>query len=513
MSARQTLAALAAFLISLSVLGGGAWAQTFPPFDPLPFAPPDQRWRAITETDLGAAYKLLRDNDPGGAPELHDTAFMDRLEKSHKLALARVPKVTSYDGYVAVLAGFANGMGDKHIWSRPSYVTNRPFWPGFLMSKRGDAWIVADVDPLQASLKGARLISCDGTAAEDYARKTLGAFRAEWSIGAQQIQNAPWLLIDDGNPFISRPKTCLFDQAGKSQSIDLDWQLIKREQLLPRVHAAIGAGAAGFGVRKSGDGYWIALESLGGDHPPEVVKAVEAQKDELRKAKWVVLDLRGNGGGASLFADEIAVSLFGKAAVSGRMGPDAADDPNPCGGLDGVWRVTPDNIANMKQVGAYFGARNAPEVKKFAEQVVSLLEAAQAKGKDLAGDLNCKAGAPPPPAPRQIPSLMSGRMIVLTDNLCFSSCLSTVQEFLALGAYQVGQTTDAATRFVDLREQHLPSGYSTFTVLQSVHLEILYQMGPFTPSLFYNGDISDTAALEKWVAGTVVAKAAPTGAP
>ena len=62
-----------------------------------------------------------------------------------------------------------------------------------------------------------------------------------------------------------------------------------------------------------------------------------------------------------------------------------------------------------------------------------------------------------------------------------------------------------------MREQHLPSGYSYFSVLMSVHPEIPYQMGPFAPALTYDGDIADTAVLEAWVTGTVVPKAAATG--
>jgi hypothetical protein len=468
-------------------------------------APPDPRWRAITLTDLEAAYRLLRDNDPAASPEFHDTAFMRRLEDAHSTALAKAKRVTSYPGYIAVMANFANGLGDKHIRSRPIFVTNRPNWPGFIVSKRGDVWVITDADQSQMAQRGARVLSCDGAEIETLAKRNLAGFRGDWNIGAQQIQNAPWLFVDEANPFIVRPQSCIVEQDAKARTIVLDWEPIKREELLPRLTRAIGAGAAGFGVRPVGDGYWIALQSLLGDQAPLVVKAVEAQKEALRAARYVVLDLRGNGGGSALVGHDIALALFGREAVEARMGPDAGGDPAVCGDLpDGIWRATPDNIKALQMTGETFGPKGYPELKKFAEQEVAIMEAARKKGKDLAGDPNCPGPKVPQALSAQVPSLMHGRLILLTDSLCFSACLSATMEFRALGAYHVGQTTDAATHFVDLREEYMPSGYSTFTVLQSAHPEEPYQIGPFTPSLAYNDDIADTAALEKWIAAKVV---------
>src|SRR5579872_6974377 len=99
---------------------------------------------------------------------------------------------------------------------------------------------------------------------------------------------------------------------------------------------------------------------------------------------------------------------------------------------------------------------------------------------------------------------MHGRLLLLTDNRCFSACLSLTDDFRQLGAFQIGQTTDAATRYVDVRDEYLPSGYSMFSTLQSLDPSAPAQVGPFKPSLTYNGDISDTATLEKWVVDSAV---------
>jgi hypothetical protein len=153
-------------------------------------------------------------------------------------------------------------MSSKHIWSRPTFVVNLPRWAGIIVSKRGDAWIVSDTEEAQSAVLGAALVSCDGDDVQELAGKNLGGFRADWSVGAQQTQSAPWLFGDEGNPFITRPKACVFERSGQHQTVRLDWTRIKRETLLPRLKKAIGAGAAGYGVRRVGEGYWIALQDL-----------------------------------------------------------------------------------------------------------------------------------------------------------------------------------------------------------------------------------------------------------
>jgi hypothetical protein len=493
---------LAVLAVALAIAAPAAFAQ-IPGWNVDGFqAPADPRWVPIATQDVEAAYRLLRDNHPGAAPELHDLEFQKRLKNARTLALKRASTVSSYQGYLFVLAGFATDIGDKHIWSRPTLVINLPRWTGIIVSKRGDAWVVTDTEGEQSSVSGASLISCDGVAVEELARKSLGGFHAVWSVGAQQIQNAPWLLVDEGNPFIARPKACVFEQNAKRETLTLNWIRIKRETLLPRIKKAIGAGAAGFGVRRAGEGSWIALQDLQSDRARAVVKAVEDQKMALREAPYVVLDLRGNGGGSSVMGRQIAASLLGADAADARLGPatEAA-----CGGPDGTWRASEGNIKQLEFIqAAPLVVRGGPEIKKMVQDTLRDTRAAFAQGKAFSASIDCPLGPPKPPATTQPPSLMKGRLILLTDNLCFSSCLAVTEYFRDLGAFHIGQTTDAATRFVDVREEYLPSGYSMFSTLQSVDPSSPNQVGPFEPALAYTGDIADTAALEKWVVEVAV---------
>ncbi|MGA7157403.1 MAG: S41 family peptidase [Acidobacteriaceae bacterium] len=457
--------------------------------------PPDPHWAGITSSDVEAAYRFLLDNHPGAAPSLHDAKFMQRLTAARDAAMQRAHTVSSYQGYIFTLAAFATSMGDKHIWSRPIFNVAYPRWTGMIVSKRGAAFVVTDTDESHAHWQGAELLSCDGIAAGELARKNLGGFRADWSVGAQEIQAAPWLLVDEQNPFIPRPTTCTFKAGSVQHAVKLDWQRIKREALLPRLKAAIGAGAAGFGVRSVGHGTWIALQDLSAPETQGVVQAVESQKQALRNAAFVVVDVRGNGGGSSEVAREIEESLMGRDFVVSRLGVESQSN---CGGADGAWRTSAGNIADMEYLLTTV-LSGGSEARRIFSEVLRDAKAARARGEDFSASIHCPV-APRPVVSNPPISALRGKLFLLTDNLCFSSCLALTDSFRELGATQIGQTTDAATHFTEVRETYLPSGYSLFSTLQSVvDAGGPVQVGPFQPSIEYTGDIADTAKLEQWV--------------
>jgi hypothetical protein len=52
---------------------------------------------------------------------------------------------------------------------------------------------------------------------------------------------------------------------------------------------------------------------------------------------------------------------------------------------------------------------------------------------------------------------------------------------------------------MEARWHELPSGLGEFSTMQKVNLDSPPWVGPFVPRLLWPGDISDTAALEKWL--------------
>lgn len=447
-------------------------------------------WQRLTSTDLAAAYALIRDNHPGAAPELRDQDFQRRLEDGHALAQSRIGRVQGFNGYRAVLLGFANTFGDKHIWSLP--LVRRPYlpFPGIVTAMRGSEWVVAEdlESGAEQPLTGARLISCDGVEADELARQRLGGFRAVWSIEAQRIARAPWLLVDD-NPLLARPQVCIFDRQGTRIEHRLRWRNMDGAALGARLDAAAPTGAPGHALRQFDGGWWIGVQDFT-TRAAAVAAEVESKAAEIRRARMVVLDLRGNGGGNSAYANQLASAIYGPAHVQRILDPGGARD------CPAAWRATTDNLAALDRFLEQSGAAGAGFVPER-----DALQAALSRGEPFSSSVACGRSSREEPAPPRIaPPAGTPRVILLTDHACFSSCLIATGLFRRLGALHVGEATDAGTRYMEVREISLPSGLSTFSTLQKVMLSGSGDVGPFVPDRRYEGNISDTAALERWIA-------------
>lgn len=462
--------------------------------------PAASAWRQLVEADVEAAHALLREDHPGALEETGDAAFRARLARAHAEARERAAQVSSYPGYAATMLGFANAMGDKHIWSRPMLVAPTIDWAGMLIARRGDHWVVADEEEGSSpSLVGARVVACDGNDIDMIAERRLGGFRAVWSIEAQRVASAPWLLLDDGNPFAPRPGRCSFEGKDGRQDVTLRWRPIRRTDLAPRVALVVRTGEPGFGVRRSGSGYWIALQSLS-DRAIPIVEAVREQAQEMRRAPFVVLDMRGNGGGNSVYGDQILEALVGPAAARG-SGDGESESCNP------VWRTSERNLRVLEEISRGAAERMGPQAAAFWESQYRRATGARAAGRALSAPPSCRSGnadeVPRGPAPA---AEYTGTLFVLTDHRCFSSCLLVTDRWRRFGAIHVGEATDAATHYFEVREDMLPSGLMRFSTLQALSPASPPQIGPFVPDRSYAGDIADTPDLEQWVASLVEQK-------
>ncbi len=459
-----------------------------------------RHWQALTRLDVEAAHRMLTEDHPGAVPEVGDEAFRRRLASAYAVAVERAGQVRSFEGYSATLAGLAASLGDKHIWSRPLYSSSTVEWAGLLIARRNLQWVVVEEREAAdgAPLKGAKLVSCDNVAADRLAEQRLGGFRIHWPIEAQRVQRAPWLLLDDGNPFLKRPNRCLFSVAGgPPREVPLRWRSLQRSEIPALLKPFPTRGAAGLGVRKAGQGWWIGLETLSSDAQP-VVEQVRAQAEAMKQAPYVVLDLRGNGGGSSHFGALIATAIFGEPFVQTRLGATA-----PGASCPKVWRISPRNLERLEFYKSRMGPQLGKEVVEgFAREYASIQEA-RAAGRAFSGSVTCGSKAAPAAASGTAPPEFRGRLVLLTDNSCFSSCLLVTDQFRRLGALHVGEATDANTNYMEVRETKLPSELSMFSTLQAVAPAEPVQIGPFTPEVPFDGSIADTTALEKWVEGLV----------
>lgn len=429
-------------------------------------------WVTLARADVEAAYTLLHDDHPGAVPEAGDPAFVAALAAAHAKALERAAQVTNIEGLVATLGEFGASMGDGHIHGNARYFTRSVKWTGLAITRHGADWMVAE----GGDLTGARLLSCDGIPVDDLARDILH-YRTNTGVEALVTVRAGWLLVDEGNPFLHRPQACVFDKDGQHIARALEWKSILRNDLLDH-HWVRPYGQAGYGVRTSGKGMWIAMEQLGTE-AGKVVDTVRGQADDIRRQPYVVVDLRGNSGGNDAYGRALAEAIYGEKYVLNKLGPQDSSG----GGCDEVYRVSPDNIRSLATDPLYSKALLA-------------IETAKLHGKSLAGDMKCR---PRPMGGRKAMPMMRGKVYVLTDAACFSSCIGTVTFFRTLGAIQIGQPTAADTHYAEYTESVLPSGLISFSILRALAPDSPLQVGPYAPDRFYDGDMADTAALESWV--------------
>jgi hypothetical protein len=251
-------------------------------------------------------------------------------------------------------------------------------------------------------------------------------------------------------------------------------------------------------VRRVGEGWWIGLQALT-DLAKPVLDSVAAHQGAMHAAPWVVVDVRGNGGGNSAWGVRLANQLVGEARVSQAMRRAERAFAGPLCGTS--WRASP---AVEETLESYI-RNQGPGAEQWRRDLDSV-RAARAAGRDLGPMPSpCPPGASSGGASGELPpSRMSGRLLLLTDHACFSSCLLLTGLFRLIGATQLGEATDFSTRYMEVRGLPLPSGLGSLSTLQKVAFGAPARLGPFDPEVLYPGRIDDTVALERWVVETVV---------
>lgn len=363
-------------------------------------------------------------------------------------------------------------------------------WSGLVLGRRGGQWrIVAVDDEALNPLRNADLTACDGVPADAWADDRLKQFYTSPEVEARKERAAWQLFVDEHNPFLPRPEECVFSTpTGETVVHRLEWRDCNLKAVKSRIEALAPRPQAGVGLAPVEKGYWIGLEDL--VDAEDVTSSVEQSAAALRQADWVVLDLRGNGGGNTEFSNRILTALMGKERVA------AARPDYPCG--NSYYRLTRGNIDRFKHYRDERKARGLDA--RSMDRWITTLETARMLGLSL-WPLHRRYHAvfdPPIDFERLPAPTMKGRLYVITDSRCFSSCLLAVDLARRVGAIQLGYSTDRMNRYMEVREAALPSGRGRFSTLMKM-VEGVPDFGPYQPHHPYDGDLADDEALKTWV--------------
>lgn len=487
----RTLAAGLTYL----AMAGAVQAQDAPSETPAPMLQP-RDWSATLVQDATGLHDIMIDSHPG----VHDSlnpAFKPRLDEGLTVALDRAKATTDAGGWWWALRAYVASFEDGHVGiniTQPNYgFATR--WPGFLTVYRGADQVVADRDAADgAPPLGAKLIDCDGVGAEALAEQRIGQFRGRWFLEAQRVLYGDWQFLSAQNPWISEMRQCRFEADGATKTYTLNWRATPEDINVRRAKLAQTA-STDFGIKPLDDGgFWISTPSFNGDPSSEahtkltaLIADMKTKQEALRLAPYVVLDLRGNGGGSSHWSQLMAQILWGDDWM--------AAHPEPA--IEAVeWRASDGNIAQMASFLAQLRATNgSPQYITWAETAVDGMTAAKVAGQPYWRSVNDETPedpALPPPAPQ----LMAGRVYVLTDARCGSACLDAVDLWKTAGALQVGRETSADTVYMDIRNPVLPSGLAQIAVPMKVYRgRARGNNEPQRPQYVIEGDMSDDAAL------------------
>ena len=490
---KRLLAAGAACLAMTAAVG--ARAQ-----DPAPMDQP-RDWSATLVQDANGLHDLMVDSHPGAVDPLNP-AFRPRLDQGLAVALDRARTTTDAGGWWWALRAYVASFEDGHVGIN---VTQPGFgfptrWPGFLTVYRADQ-VVADRDAGDAAAPplGARLIDCDGVGAEALAEQRVGQFRGRWFLESQRAVFGDWVFLSAQNPWTGEMRQCRFDLDGATRTYDLTWRTVPDDLGARRAQLSqSGAGAIGAQTLADG-GVWVSASSFDGDPSSAaharltaLISALQADQAALRAAPYVVLDLRGNGGGSSHWSELMAQILWGDDWMAAHV-DQAAQFVE--------WRASDGNLAEM--TGFRDRLRDAgeqPQLVAWADRAVAGMTAARAAGQPYwrDGDDTAEAASPAPDAPR----LMAGRVFILTDASCASACLDAVDLWKMAGAVQVGRETSADTVYMDIRNPVLPSGLAQIALPMKVYRgRARGNNEPQRPTHLFDGDMADDAALQAWIAG------------
>lgn len=457
-------------------------------------------WGKSLRLDATALHDQIAANHPGPVNP-SDPGFATRNDEQLTRALNRATTAKRFADYFYALQEYAASFDDGHLaygvfGATPDEVRA---WPGFLTRYDGNGrQIVYASEPWSAVPLGARLVSCDGLTADDVAQKRIGTRVGRWNLEAQRATFGAMTFLDTGNPYVGTVHQCWFDDTGRPLKVALKWRQ-PQENLYQRYEVFPSRGKSVSKSRRLQDGTrWFAIPSFNGDPDSDAGKSLrgllanlDSNAAEIRSAPAIVLDLRGNGGGSSDWSYQIATRLWGKGAIEAHPEPP----------MTVSWRASPGNLDSIRNSYAERskGGHMSAEMASWYADTIAGLQKAIAERKPLwviKPETTIESGSPNDPV-----YSIAGPVYVLTDSACMSACLDAVDLWTRLGAIPVGRETDADTLYMEVRSIPLPSGVGAISVPMKVYSgRVRGSNEPVVPRHRFNGDITDTAALERWIA-------------
>ena len=464
-------------------------------------------WAKLALQDLAAIKTELLESHPG-AVDRENPKFAQWMREGYIKASLLAKTANSFEGYYFALRRYTDGFNDKHLWVVPSDDVKREnnFWPGFAVSLNNDRFIVSDLGDLELNnvVKGKLpqpgdvLIACDRTSAlELFSRNVLPFYGVE-GLAADNRIFAPFLMFDQGNPYIQRPTRCTFEnKSGKQYNINLNWQILTFDQIWSIARFVVRGKRPKIDFKQIESGvFWITLSNFAPNELEtkqlkDVIKAAKKNREALRSSKLIVFDVRWNTGGDSTWGENLLESIWGEGFVE-RL---------PGHGYEAVdWRASTDNIkwieAETRPRLASIWGEDSDFVRYYDDIIVKMKQAHlrdeqyyRESGHQVSDEKAIRSEEIAP------------KIYLLSDGACGSACLHLADWVLSIpNAELIGTETSADTKHMEIRPIILPSNKALLGLSMIAYRGRLRGSNEsYKPKHRWNGNSWDTEALQDWV--------------
>ncbi|HEX6576663.1 MAG TPA: S41 family peptidase [Gemmatimonadaceae bacterium] len=461
----------------------------------------DTVWREVYLKDLEFARDVIASDHPGSVDNLNP-AFRQTLSSAYKEAIDAAQIINSYESYRIALGRFGNRFQDGHlnVGPRQSRSLKGVRAAGLYPIYRNGKFVIQSVDDRYgaevSALKGAMLTSCDGKPIETHFRNTILSWRGRPNAQADWYKWAPFTLIDYGPPTAAAPSRCTLTSGPRSIDVTLKWDSLNSRALSDASRESSGFAVHPLGVKLESDGsIWLDIPSfaIDGDSVPRMRATIDSLRALLKSnPKWplIVIDLRGNDGGSSVWAAEIAQAIFGERWL------DQAEKWLSDGRYI-QYRVSKRNLESLegqlKQSIERHGAES--ESVKGTRMLIDSMKAAYSRGDSLFGPTNTPSGDRRPQA---VP--VPGRIVVVTSSSCFSACLDFMDLLLLHpSVIHVGQPTAVDTQYMENWGWTSPSGIIQVGYPMKVYRNRRRAGNEAYVPRVRRDDLSDTDSLQEWI--------------
>ncbi len=458
-------------------------------------------WATLASNDVTAYCADVRGVHPGMVDPL-SPAFAKQVDRACAVAAERSRTASSFLDWMEIMQSLVTSFRDGHTGITFTVVPAQLRWPGFLIDGQGGRWVVRRPSNTPATNtnppEGATLVSCDGQSATQFLEQAVDQKTVDWSKEPERIRQAFRAFTTyrmDGPP---PAKQCQFRLNAKTIDVPLEWQTISTMTLQPMLAPYLRRGAARRPITFSFAPDSHAWIQLGNFQDETALKAAEsellAKQDLLRSASYVVFDLRGNGGGNSTWGARFASILWGKDAVEGRRLATQSSNPADYGKY---WRRSKLAAAKMRAAGDEYAAEGPDfaDIAKYWRDLGDTIAAAKADG--LYQDECCR----PKPIPSVVPpSTYTGKVFVLTDAGCFSSCVVVMNTLKRMGAIQIGEASGQNEVYGEsVGPFNLPSGLGWYRIPVSIIRQPRSSLGGLPPDIPWPGAMDDDAGIRDWI--------------